>query len=387
MIEASDFQLGLYVHWPFCERRCPYCDFNVHEVETAGPIDQDRWAAALVRELRHFAPLAQGRRLSSIFFGGGTPSLMAPETVEAVIDAARTEIGFLNDIEISLEANPTSADAERFEGYRRAGVNRLSLGVQSLRDKALLALGRQHSVAEALAALGMAKATFDNISFDLMYARPRQSFDDWRAELDEALALEPDHISLYQLTIEPNTIFEQLTRKGLIVPKDQDETADFYLATRDILDAAGYPGYEVSNHARAPQFESRHNRLYWAYQDYIGIGPGAHGRLTTGGSKTANRQHRAPSIWLDQVESRGAATATEERLSPEQQLAEALPFGLRLSEGLPLDHYARLSGTPLSPDRTAKLVQEGLLTTDDGILRVTDNGRPVIDALARYLQS
>ena len=387
MIDASDFKLGLYVHWPFCEKRCPYCDFNVHELSTVGPVDQTQWAEALCRELAHFAPLAQGRQLTSIFFGGGTPSLMEPDTVEAVINAARSEIGFLNTIEISLEANPTSTDADRFEGYRKAGVNRLSLGIQSLRDKALVALGRQHSVAEALAALNIAKSVFDNISFDLMYARPRQTFEDWQAELDEALALQPDHISLYQLTIEPNTIFEQLTRKGLIVPKDQDETADFYLATRAILEGAGFHGYEVSNHARSPEFESQHNRLYWAYQDYIGIGPGAHGRLTTSGSKTAFRQHRVPSIWLDQVKDQGKATANQEELSAEQMLSEALPFGLRLTEGLPLEHYEQLASAPLAADRLETLAQEGLVLIDDGVLKVTDEGRPVIDALARYLQS
>ena len=388
MIAAEDFKLGLYVHWPFCQKRCPYCDFNVHEVGLDDPTDQARWAAALVSELKHFAPQAQGRKLTSIFFGGGTPSLMAPSTVAAVIEAAQQEIGFLNSIEITLEANPTSTDADRFEGYRQAGVNRLSLGVQSLRDKALLALGRQHSVAEALAALETARTVFDNISFDLMYARPRQSLSDWTAELDEALALQPQHISLYQLTIEPRTIFEQLARKGVIQPKDEDETADFYLATRARLEAAGFSGYEVSNHAADPAYESRHNRLYWAYQDYIGIGPGAHGRLVKApGTKTATRQHRAPSVWLDHVEAQGHATVTEEALSPADCLAEALPFGLRLSEGLPLSHYSALAQAPLNGPALEKLQVEGLLTLADDVLRVTDDGRPVIDALARYLQS
>ena len=388
MIAPTDFRLGLYVHWPFCQKRCPYCDFNVHEVGMGDSTDHQRWAAALVRELQHFAPLAQGRLLTSIFFGGGTPSLMQPETVAAVIEAAQAEIGFRNDIEISLEANPTSSDADRFSGFRDAGVNRLSLGIQSLRDKALLALGRQHTVEEALSALGHARDTFDNFSFDLMYARPRQQFEDWQAELDEALALKPNHISLYQLTIEPNTIFEQLTRKGMIQPKDADETADFYLATRAQLEQAGFHGYEVSNHAREPHFQSQHNRLYWAYQDYIGIGPGAHGRLTTGGSKIATRQHRAPSVWLDHVEgAAGHATVTREVLSAEDRLAEALPFGLRLSEGLPLEHYADLAEAPLNARALAVLEEEGLLSTGAGVLKVTDQGRPVIDALARYLQS
>lgn len=388
MMTADDFRLGLYVHWPFCQKRCPYCDFNVHEVGLEDATDHHRWATALVRELQHFAPLAQGRRLTSIFFGGGTPSLMQPETVAAVIEAAQAEIGFQNDIEITLEANPTSSDADRFTGFREAGVNRLSLGIQSLRDKALLALGRQHSVEEALAALALARAAFDNISFDLMYARPRQHFDDWQVELTEALALHPNHISLYQLTIEPNTIFDQLTRKGMIQPKDEDETADFYLATRQHLAAAGYAGYEVSNHAREPHFESQHNRLYWAYQDYIGIGPGAHGRLTSNGQKIATRQHRAPSVWLDHVESAaGHATVTRDVLSGEDRLAEALPFGLRLTEGMPLDHYHRLANAPLNAQALAVLEDEGLLTTGDGVLKVTDQGRPVIDALARYLQS
>ena len=388
MIAAEDFKLGLYVHWPFCQKRCPYCDFNVHEVGPDDPTDHQRWASALVRELQHFAPLAQGRKLTSIFFGGGTPSLMRPETVAAVILAAQTEIGFRNDIEISLEANPTSTDADRFTGYRDAGVNRLSVGVQSLRDKALLALGRQHSVEEALSALDVARSVFDNISFDLMYARPRQTFEDWQNELAQALALKPNHISLYQLTIEPNTIFEQLTRKGLIQPKNEDDTADFYIATRQALEAADYHGYEVSNHAPAPHLQSQHNSLYWRYQDYIGIGPGAHGRLTTGGAKVATRQHRAPTVWLDHVESdAGHATVTQDRLTPEDQLAEALPFGLRLSEGMPLSHYQALAQAPLNAAHLDTLEREGLLTTADAILKVTDEGRPVIDALARYLQS
>ncbi len=388
MLEADQFRLGLYVHWPFCEKRCPYCDFNVHELDPDQPTDQARWAAALSAELHHFAPLAQGRRLTSIFFGGGTPSLMAPETVEAVIDTACREIGFLNDIEITLEANPTSANADRFAGYRAAGVNRLSLGIQSLRPDALLALGRQHSVDEALAALELARSAFDNLSFDLMYARPRQNREDWATELDQALALRPDHISLYQLTIEPNTIFEQLARKGIISPKDDDETADFYHWTRQRLSAAGFAGYEVSNHAAAPDRESAHNRLYWAYQDYIGIGPGAHGRLTTDGAKTATRQHRAPSVWLDQVEAQGHATVTHETLSAEDRLAEALPFGLRLTEGLPLAHFEALATGLLSAGKIEALRSEGyLMACDDDWLQVSDEGRPVIDALARYLQS
>ena len=388
MIAAEDFKLGLYVHWPFCQKRCPYCDFNVHEVGPDDATDHRRWADALVRELQHFAPLAQGRKLTSIFFGGGTPSLMQPETVHAVIAAAQAEIGFRNDIEISLEANPTSTDADRFAGYRDAGVNRLSLGVQSLRDKALVALGRQHSVHEALAALETARSVFDNISFDLMYARPRQSFEDWQAELSQALDLRPNHISLYQLTIEPNTIFEQLTRKGLIQPKNEDDTADFYLATRQVLDEAGYHGYEVSNHAPEPRYESQHNRLYWAYQDYIGIGPGAHGRLTHHGAKIATRQHRAPTVWLEHVEGEaGHATVTRDVLDPKDQLAEALPFGLRLTEGMMLSHYEALAGAPLNPSHLQTLESEGLLTLDNEILKVTDQGRPVIDALARYLQS
>ena len=238
MLEADQFRLGLYVHWPFCEKRCPYCDFNVHELDPDQPTDQARWAVALSAELRHFAPLAQERRLTSIFFGGGTPSLMAPETVKPSRHCRR-EIGFLNNIEITLEANPTSADAERFAGYRAAGVNRLSLGIQSLRPDALLALWRQHSVDEALAALELARSAFHNLSFDLMYARPRQDRDDWADELDQALALRPDHISLYQLTIEPNTIFEQLARKGIIRPKEDDETADFYHWTRQRLAQRG----------------------------------------------------------------------------------------------------------------------------------------------------
>jgi oxygen-independent coproporphyrinogen-3 oxidase len=295
---------ALYVHWPFCRSKCPYCDFNSHVRED---VDHARWRAALLAELDHFADRTGGRQLTSIFFGGGTPSLMAPETVAAVIDRATERWAPAPGIEITLEANPTSVEAGKFAGFRVAGVNRVSLGVQALNDADLAALGRQHSAAEAVAAVRLAQRHFPRVSFDLIYARSGQSLSAWRMELAEALELASEHLSVYQLTIEPETAFGAAWRRGELTVPDEDSAAALYEETQTILEKAGMPAYEISNHARAGS-ACRHNLTYWRYGDYAGIGPGAHGRLTLGDGRRATRQHRAPEAWLGAVEAQGHAT-------------------------------------------------------------------------------
>ncbi len=335
--------LALYVHWPFCLAKCPYCDFNSHVRER---IDQRRFAAALRTELAWEAARLGPRPLGSIFFGGGTPSLMAPETVADIIDAARRLFVATDDIEITLEANPTSVEAGRLAAFAAAGVNRASLGVQSLREESLRLLGRQHDAAQAVAALGLARKTFPRVSFDLIYARPGQTLADWRAELHEALALAADHLSLYQLTIEPGTAFEGLHRRGGIVLPDDDDAAALYDATAEAAARFGLLAYEVSNYAR-PGAESRHNLAYWRYGDYAGIGPGAHGRLMLGGTLLATRRHRAPEVWAERVERQGHATTHEEVLSPRERAREMLLMGLRLTEGIERTRFAARTGLPL----------------------------------------
>ena len=346
---------GLYVHWPFCAAKCPYCDFNSH---VRRGIDQDRWRAALVAGVRQSADTVPGRVLNSVFFGGGTPSLMPPETVAAVLEAARAW-PWANDIEITLEANPTSVEAGRFRAYRDAGVNRVSLGVQALDDAALRALGRMHDVAEALAAFDIARDTFDRVSFDLIYARQGQGLADWRAELTRALALAVDHLSLYQLTIEAGTRFGDLHARGRLrgLPPP-GLSADLYALTSDLCGAAGLPAYEVSNHA-LPGAESRHNLVYWRYGDYAAVGPGAHARLTSGGTRTATEALRAPEAWLSAVEAGGTGLALSEALSPEDQAVEMLLMGLRLSDGIDLARHAALAGRPLDAGAVADLAARG----------------------------
>lgn len=372
---------GLYVHWPFCAAKCPYCDFNSH---VRRDIDQDRWRAALVAGVRRVAAETPGRVLNSIFFGGGTPSLMPPETVASVLEAARGW-PWANDIEITLEANPTSVEAGRFRAYRDAGVNRVSLGVQALDDASLRALGRMHDVAEALAAFDIARDTFDRVSFDLIYARQGQGLADWRAELSRALALAVDHLSLYQLTIEAGTRFGDLHARGRLRDLPPPElSADLYALTTDLCGAAGLPGYEVSNHAR-PGAESRHNLVYWRYGDYAAVGPGAHARLTTGGARTATEALRAPEAWLAAVEAGGPGLAAREALSPEDQAVEMLLMGLRLGEGIELARYAALAGRPLDPEAVAELAAGGLLAVREGRLVATPAGRIVLEAVLRQL--
>jgi oxygen-independent coproporphyrinogen-3 oxidase len=376
--ELGETAFGLYVHWPFCRSKCPYCDFNSHVREG---VDQGRWRAALLAELDHYAAQTAGRELTAIFFGGGTPSLMPPATVAAVVERATRHFRFAPGIEITLEANPTSAEAGAFAGFAAAGVNRLSLGVQALDDASLNFLGRQHSAAEALAAVALARAAVPRCSFDLIYARPGQRPADWAAELRRALDEGAEHLSLYQLTLEENTVFHARARRGELSLPPEPVQAALYEMTQETLERAGLPAYEISNHAR-PGAECRHNLVYWRAQDYLGIGPGAHGRLTLQGAKWATRQHRAPEAWLAQVERDGHATRTREPLSAHEQAQEALLMGLRLAEGVPL---ARLDALALSPERLAALSEEGLVLLEDGRLTATPAGRQRLDALLAYL--
>ncbi len=382
---ADDPGFALYVHWPFCLSKCPYCDFNSHVRET---IEQPRWRAALLRELDHTAAGSEGRRLTSIFFGGGTPSLMAPETAAAVVERAATLWSLDPEVEITLEANPTSAEAEAFRGFRAAGINRLSLGVQALDDAALRALGRRHGTAEALAALRLAREVFPRVSFDLIYARPGQGQGEWRAELGRALEEEPDHLSVYQLTIEPGTAFHAAQRRGELIVPDEDGAAALFDATQEVLEAAGLPAYEISNHARPGQ-ASRHNLTYWRYGDYLGVGPGAHGRITRAGRKLASRRHRAPEAWLKLVETQGHGTREETALDRELRLAEMVMMGLRLSEGIPRGRFAReLAAGPeeiFDPARIAAAAEAGYLEFDRRGLRATVAGRRRLDALIRHV--
>ncbi len=376
---------GLYVHWPFCKSKCPYCDFNSHVHDA---VDHQAWRDALVQELRYFAELTPGRTLDSIFFGGGTPSLMLPETVAAVIDVAQRAWIFSNDIEITLEANPTSVEAGKFAAFRQAGINRVSLGIQSFRDDDLTFLGRQHSAAEGRRAIDIAAATFDRFSYDLIYARPQQSPDAWAAELEEALAVADAHISLYQLTIEPGTAFFTRHARGEFDIPNEIRAGEMYEITQDILGAAGMPAYEISNHARPGQ-ESRHNLVYWRYGDYVGIGPGAHGRLGIDGKKQATRTHRAPDIWLKQVQERGSGAQGTEIVTPDQRLVECVMMGLRLAEELPWSRLERESGKSRDAifkcEKLRSLGDEGYLVTGEGGLTTTPAGRQRLDALLAYL--
>ncbi|WP_135467779.1 radical SAM family heme chaperone HemW [Crenalkalicoccus roseus] len=374
--------LALYIHWPFCAAKCPYCDFNSHVRER---VDQGRFRAALRRELAFEAARAGRRPLASIFFGGGTPSLMEPETAAALIADARALFDPLPEVEITLEANPTSAEAGTLAAFRAAGVNRLSLGVQSLREDQLRFLGRRHGAAEAVAALELARGLFPRLSFDLIYARPGQAEAAWRAELREALALAADHLSLYQLTIEPGTRFAAEHARGAFALPDGEAAARLYAATAEEAARFGLLPYEVSNYAR-PGAESRHNLQYWRYGDYLGIGPGAHQRLTLGGTLRAARRHRAPEEWLARVERQGHAITAEEALSPEERAREALLMGLRLAEGVDPARLRARSGRALEeavdPAILAACLEEGYLAwTPEGRLRATEEGRLRLDAL------
>ncbi|WP_333795336.1 radical SAM family heme chaperone HemW [Hyphomicrobium sp.] len=366
---------GIYIHWPFCAQKCPYCDFNSHV--RFGGWDEPRFLTAYRRELDHVAgllpeDLAETRTVTSIFFGGGTPSLMQPETVGAILDHIAGLWTVAAGAEITLEANPGSVEAGRFAGYRAAGVNRVSIGVQSLRDPDLKRLGRIHSVAEAKAAVALAQRTFERVSFDLIYARPDQSLEDWRSELSEALALAGGHLSLYQLTIEPETRFADLYAKGKLVIPAAEAAHDLYALTQELTAAAGLRQYEISNHAR-PGEESRHNLTYWRYGSYAGIGPGAHGRLPTPSAHLATSTERNPERWLAQVEDAGHGLVEREPLSPEARTDEMLLMGLRLAEGIDLDRMASIGG--LTPAREAidALVRQGVLEHGIGHFETTDD--------------
>lgn len=385
----GDEGFGLYVHWPFCISKCPYCDFNSHVV--AG-VDQAAWRAGLLRELDHYAQPIAGRTLTSIFFGGGTPSLMAPETAQAIIAAARTYWRSADDLEITLEANPGTVDAGSFGAFRDAGINRLSMGVQALNDRDLAFLGRKHSIADARRAWENAARIFPRVSFDLIYARPQQTVAAWRAELGEALRAVEDngitHLSLYQLTMEHGTAMQAAHERGEFTLPDEDTAAELYESTQELCEAAGFPAYEISNHAKPGQ-PSRHNRTYWRGGDYVGIGPGAHGRISNGEEIRATRQIKAPALWLKAVETVGHGTQESLPITRESRAEELVLMGLRLTEGLDKARFARLAGRPVEEviDRHAlKMLQdEGHLVDSATTLSATAKGRLALNAVITTL--
>jgi oxygen-independent coproporphyrinogen-3 oxidase len=379
----KDPGFGVYVHWPFCLAKCPYCDFNSHVRH--GGVDENRFLAAYLREIAEMGEIAPGRTVSSVFFGGGTPSLMSASSVGAILDAISRSWSIGRDVEVTLEANPTSVEAERFRGYRAAGVNRVSLGVQAMNDADLRRLGRAHSVAEAMAAVEIAAATFERYSFDLIYARPGQRPASWRAELERAIERAAEHLSLYQLTIEPDTVYERLVAAGRLVPMPADEARLLYDLTREICERHGLPAYEISNHAR-PGAECRHNLLYWRYGEYAGIGPGAHGRLVdAAGTRLALATDRQPERWLAAVERDGHGLVVSEPLSAEEQGDEYLLMGLRLAEGIDLARFGALRGEPVAEARIASLIADGMVERVGERLRVSRDGFPLLDAVVADL--
>ncbi|KQW19666.1 coproporphyrinogen III oxidase [Afipia sp. Root123D2] len=374
---------GVYVHWPFCLSKCPYCDFNSH-VRHA-PIDEERYARAFAREIATTAARAPGREVTSIFLGGGTPSLMQPQTVGAVLDAIGQHWHVAKDVEVTLEANPTSVEATRFRGYRTAGVNRVSLGVQALDDVSLKALGRLHTAREALDAVAIARTIFDRYSFDLIYARPDQTAQMWTDELKRAISEAAEHLSLYQLTIEPETPFFGLHAAGKLKVPDEAVARALYDVTQEVCAQQGLPSYEISNHAR-PGAECRHNLVYWRGQQYAGVGPGAHARLDIDGRRHAIATEKRPETWLMRVEAQGNGVIADDILNSEERADEFLLMGLRLAEGIDPQRYKALSGRALDPRRIALLKDEGAITVDaSGWLRVTKDGFPLLDAVVADL--
>ncbi len=374
---------GVYVHWPFCAAKCPYCDFNSHVRHQ--PPDQARFARAFEAELASMRAQSGARTVTSVFLGGGTPSLMEPRTVGAILDAIAANWTVPAGIEVTLEANPSSVEAERFRGYRAAGVNRVSLGVQALNDRDLKFLGRLHNVEEALKAIELARATFPRLSFDLIYARPGQTLEDWEAELRQAIDHAADHLSLYQLTIEEGTPFFALHAAKKFQIPDADTAADLYQLTQEVTAAHGLPAYEISNHAR-PGAESRHNLTYWRYGEYVGVGPGAHGRFIAEGTRTVTMAERHPERWLALVEQQGHGVADGEELTRDEEADEFLLMGLRLVEGLDLVRYAELAGRPLPQERIEILQSEGLVAPiGNSRLRATPAGMIVLDAVVADL--
>jgi putative oxygen-independent coproporphyrinogen III oxidase len=379
----AEESFGVYVHWPFCLSKCPYCDFNSHVRRE--PIDEPRFVRAFAAEIAATAARAPGRTVSTIFFGGGTPSLMQPATIAAVLDSIAQHWSVASNAEITLEANPTSVEATRFRGYRTAGVNRVSLGVQALDDRILAELGRLHTAREALDAVAIARSVFGRYSFDLIYTRPGQQPADWGRELKIALAEAGEHLSLYQLTIEPDTPFSALYAAGKLRLPDEDTARALYDTTQEICAAHGLPAYEVSNHAR-PGAECRHNLVYWRAQEYAGIGPGAHGRLDIGGERHAIATERRPETWLASVESRGDGIIVDDVLTSEERGDEYLLMGLRLAEGIDMARFMEIAGRPVDPARIAALHEYGFVeTTPAGRLRVTAPGFPVLDAVVADL--
>jgi len=373
---------GIYLHWPFCQAKCPYCDFNSH---VSRSVDHARWARAYISELERMRSLTGERVVTSVFFGGGTPSLMPPELVRALLQRIRALWPQANDCEVTLEANPTSVEAARFHGFRDAGVNRVSVGIQSLNDADLQRLGRLHTAAEARKAFDLARTVFPRASFDLIYARQHQTLASWRAELGEALQLEAGHLSLYQLTIEDGTAFGDRYLRGKLggLP-DDDNAADMYLMTQEMCDAANLPAYEVSNHAR-DSHESRHNLVYWRYGDYLGIGPGAHGRVTVEGIRRAQLSVRMPNAWLERVEKTGTGELPPEALPRHEQAGEYLMMSLRLREGSSQSRYASIGNAPLSAATLNELKVSGHLWIDGDRIGTTDKGRPLLNAVLRQL--
>ena len=374
---------GVYIHWPFCLSKCPYCDFNSHVRREH--IDEARWVRAFTTEIASTAARAPGRVVSTIFFGGGTPSLMQPKTVADVIDAIASHWQIAPDVEITLEANPTSVEVERFRGYRAAGVNRVSLGVQALDDRALAALGRTHSAREALDAVDVARGVFGRYSFDLIYARPDQTPEQWSRELRSALREAGEHVSLYQLTIEPETPFAALHAAGKLHPPDENTARILYDITQEICAAHGLPAYEISNHAR-PGGECRHNLIYWRAHEYAGVGPGAHGRLDIAGERHATATEKRPETWLERVERDGHGLVADDVLTSAETADEFLLMGLRLAEGIDATRYTQIAGRPLEPERIDALHQHGLIeTTPAGRIRVTLSGFPLLDSVVADL--
>jgi putative oxygen-independent coproporphyrinogen III oxidase len=383
LTDSEQAAFSVYVHWPFCLSKCPYCDFNSHVRRE--PIDEVRFLRAFHREIAATAERVRGRTVSTIFFGGGTPSLMQPATIAGILNSIARQWRVAPDAEITLEANPTSVEATRFRGYRTAGVNRVSLGVQALDDRALAELGRMHSAREALDAVDVARTVFDRYSFDLIYARPQQTPQQWADELKRALSEAGEHLSLYQLTIEQDTPFAALHAAGKLKTPDADTARALYDTTQELCAVHGLPAYEISNHAR-PGAECRHNLIYWRAQEYAGVGPGAHGRLDIDGERHATATEKRPESWLARVEAEGDGLVTDDTLVREQRADEFLLMGLRLAEGIDMARYAALAGRPLDPARIAMLREHGLVeATPAGRLRVTLPGFPVLDAVVADL--
>ena len=379
---SSAEAFGIYVHWPFCKAKCPYCDFNSHVRHVE--VDTMAFARGLVSELQWFSQITRGRVVSSIFFGGGTPSLMPPAAVAAVLDEIAKLWRVSETVEITLEANPTSVEAENFRGYRLAGVNRVSVGVQALNEEDLKALGRQHTPDEALKAFRLALKVFPRVSFDLIYARPRQTLNAWREELTRALGEQEGHMSLYQLTIEPGTAYFDLHAKGSLIVPDEDSATDLFEITQELTERHGLPAYEVSNHASEGQ-ESRHNLLYWRYGEYAGVGPGAHARIADGENRRAIVMEKYPETWRSKVNDRGNGIAEDALVEPRDQASEYLIMGLRIVEGIDLERYERLNGRAMDASKIAGLKSLGLIKREGSRLMATRQGRRLLNSLITEL--